>query len=68
MPEPTKKSPGIDKFLTSITGVDRKETIRANKCVTCGAGIVKFKDALSEKEYSISGMCQDCQDKMFPGV
>lgn len=24
-----------------------------------------FKDALSKKEYSISGLCQDCQDKVF---
>lgn len=24
-----------------------------------------FKDALSKKEYFISGLCQDCQDKMF---
>jgi len=24
-----------------------------------------FRDALSKKEYSISGLCQDCQDKVF---
>lgn len=24
-----------------------------------------FKDALSEREYRISGMCQECQDKTF---
>ena len=24
-----------------------------------------FKDELSKKEYSISGLCQDCQDKIF---
>lgn len=26
-----------------------------------------FKDALSRKEYTISGLCQCCQDKMFGG-
>jgi hypothetical protein len=25
----------------------------------------KFKDKLSKVEFSISGMCQECQDKMF---
>ena len=24
-----------------------------------------FRDELSRKEYTISGMCQDCQDMMF---
>lgn len=24
-----------------------------------------FKDALSKKEFFISGLCQDCQDEMF---
>ena len=24
-----------------------------------------FRDDLSRKEYSISGLCQDCQDKVF---
>lgn len=24
-----------------------------------------FRDSLSEKEYTISGLCQDCQDKVF---
>lgn len=24
-----------------------------------------FRDELSRKEYSISGLCQDCQDEMF---
>lgn len=30
-----------------------------------GCGPVSFRDALSKKEYSISGMCQQCQDKVF---
>lgn len=27
--------------------------------------IDEFKDALSLKEYRISGLCQECQDKIF---
>ncbi len=63
--EATEKSPEIDALLTTITGKDRVETIQANKCTTCGATDLKFKDALSTKEYTISGMCQECQDKVF---
>ncbi len=65
MAEPTKKSPQIESLLTHITGKDRPNTIRANECVTCSAVDLVFRDALSTKEYTISGMCQECQDKVF---
>ena len=43
------------------------EAIKENKCPTCSKEIKEsdFKDALSRKEYSISGLCQSCQDKVF---
>ncbi len=36
-------------------------------CPTCGAIIKEenFRNDLSKKEYSISGMCQKCQDQVF---
>lgn len=34
-------------------------------CSWCGNEIISFKDELSEKEFKISGMCQECQDKTF---
>jgi hypothetical protein len=37
----------------------------AGKCPTCGNNIGAFRDALSQKEFSISGMCQQCQDSVF---
>jgi hypothetical protein len=37
----------------------------ANLCTTCGGDADKFTDDLSEKEYSLSGMCQACQDGFF---
>ena len=39
----------------------------ANKglCPFCGEKPKGFKDALSRKEYQISGLCQDCQDNFF---
>ena len=66
--EPTIKSTGIESLLTAITGKDRGETIRAGKCTTCTAEDItsgSFRDSLSVKEYTISGMCQECQDKVF---
>lgn len=37
------------------------------KCPSCGKDMSNpsFKDELSKKEFEISGMCQDCQDKFF---
>lgn len=34
-------------------------------CPTCDKRFTDFRDAISEKEYTISGMCMDCQDSVF---
>ena len=39
--------------------------IKAGRCVTCGNSAGEFNNFLSEKEYTISGMCQACQDLVF---
>jgi len=65
MKEATQKSQGIEKTLTAITGRDRRVCVRGSTCATCGGEASKFKDALSEKEFTISGMCQKCQDQIF---
>jgi hypothetical protein len=38
-----------------------------NKVLGCGRLIqdVEFRDEVSEREYRISGLCQDCQDFVF---
>lgn len=43
------------------------EAVRANRCTSCNIPIFEtdFKDDLSKQEYSISGLCQRCQDKAF---
>jgi len=66
--EPTNKSNQIDNLLSSLFGVDRVKTISEGYCATCDTtGIVatSFRDDISRKEYSISGMCQSCQDDVF---
>ena len=43
------------------------QKINIGVCPTCSKPIwiASFRDALSRKEYSISGLCQTCQDKVF---
>lgn len=41
------------------------EAINSHKCPLCNRPIGEFRDALSRKEYNISGMCQKCQDDIF---
>jgi hypothetical protein len=65
--KPSEKSPELDEFIDQITPnlLGRRGSIESNICATCLKPIGKFKDKLSEKEYTISGMCQVCQDSIF---
>lgn len=69
MAEPSRKSPELENFLEDISG--RTTAIRADKCVKvpigCGGPATKFRDDLSKREYTISGLCQKCQDRIFGG-
>ena len=40
---------------------------REGFCATCGGEIdpEEFRDELSRREWTISGMCQKCQDEVF---
>ena len=63
--EATIKNPSIDKVLTQMMGKNRLDTVRESLCMTCDGYATEFKDEISKKEYTISGMCQDCQDRVF---
>jgi hypothetical protein len=65
MAKPTNKSPEIEKFIQDVFGTDRKKCIAEGKCAFCGKDATSFKDTLSEKEFTISGLCQKCQDKVW---
>lgn len=41
------------------------KAIEDKKCPGCKQSIGDFRDALSIKEYGISGLCQDCQDTIW---
>jgi hypothetical protein len=69
MAEPSTKQVSMEEFLKGLYGFDRCTSIRAGRCVPapigCGKEVKGFKDMLSEKEFTISGLCQECQDKIF---
>ena len=63
MATPAFKSPQMENLLETIFG--RTTAIESNKCSFCGFPAKTFDDPLSEKEYTISGLCQICQDEAF---
>lgn len=69
MAEPTKKNPEIEKLITKVSGTSRIAAIKTNRCINppigCGKPAEKFRDKLSETEFTISGFCQNCQDSLF---
>jgi len=63
-----KKHPVLQKFLDDFTQRNFGRTISETQCVTCGSTEVAhddFRDTLSRREFTISGMCQRCQDGVF---
>lgn len=64
---PSLHKPNIGKSYSIKTYPEKDEMIKQHKCADCGKKIVSsdFKDKLSKKEYECSGLCQDCQDKIF---
>jgi len=60
------KPPNPNKPMFQIVP-DLVKRIDARVCVTCPNPILDmdFRDEISIKEYGISGMCQECQDRVF---
>ena len=59
-----QRSQELDNLLNAILP-NREKALKELRCPTCGKPITLFRDALSLKEYHISGMCQECQDSVF---
>ncbi len=49
----------------ALFGCTTSEVLEQRSCVSCGLPATDFRDALSAKEYSISALCQACQDLIF---
>ena len=60
---PSDKTPEMAHFLEKTFG--RSTAILTNTCSVCKGGADEFRDDLSRREYSISDLCQKCQDSVF---
>ena len=58
---------GTKKILKMVGMKDKVDMVEHGFCPTCSKPVssLEFRDALSKKEYEISGMCQSCQDSVF---
>jgi len=54
-----------ENFAHAAYGRGIKDSQEKNICVVCGGEASDFRDEVSKKEFSISGMCQECQDFTF---
>ena len=72
MAQPRPKSPAIESLLSTMSGDNRAQAIRENRCINppfgCGGQAAEFRSPLDEQEYTISGLCQACQDKVFKDI
>ena len=63
------KSKEVKKILDStskdVFGITTQEALEKKIRVKCKKEAKEFKDTLSEKEYWISALCQNCQDEFF---
>jgi len=66
----------LDRFINILSilkkgGSAGFSAIASRSCKICQQNIIAFRDSMSEFEYSVSGICQTCQDKYIygkPGV
>ena len=63
MATPSPKAPNMEQFLENLMG--RTTAILLDYCVICRKPAENFRDELSRKEYTLSGMCQRCQSEVF---
>lgn len=59
------KEERMNQLIKELTGVDVNKSIETKICPICQEPVGEFKDKLSQKEFEISGLCQNCQDGVF---
>ena len=65
MPKSKEMENTLEGFSSVLFGTSRKESLENSICVICKGEAKEFHDPLSEYEFGISGMCQECQDNVF---
>lgn len=66
----SNKTPEMENHFNVLSSklFNRKRTVCIENqiCVTCGGDVKEFRDELSSIEYGVSGLCQLCQDSIWP--
>jgi hypothetical protein len=57
----------IEKLSTGSYQSDYANAKAAGTCIICKRPAKEFRDGLARLEYSISALCQDCQDEYLNG-
>ena len=68
MSDKIEVNPTFESVLEEVSkefAVPRSVARNNKTCVMCGGDASVFRDAVSTKEYTLSGMCQGCQDEIF---
>ncbi len=60
----TTERPG-EGLQRTLFGRSTSDAARTGLCVTCSKPVGAFKTPKAEREFRISGMCQECQDDVF---
>ena len=63
--KPEDKAESLEQLFEILFG--RTSSIQNGVCVSCKKEVTSesFRDETSLKEYTISGLCQECQDMIF---
>ena len=56
-----------EEIINAIFGSEIVKRLNNHLCPMCGQEIneLDFRDDLSKREYNISGMCKQCQEKFW---
>lgn len=65
MTQDPKNRPFTRLAAEMIGGKKALADLDADRCPTCSGPIGEFRNAISKKEFGISGMYQSCQDSVF---
>lgn len=58
----------LDGLSKLVWGRSLSESLDAGICVICGNPKGEFKDKMCEVEYTLTGMCQACQDNFYDSL
>jgi len=59
------KNRPFTQMAAAMLGEKELASLNDQRCPLCDTNDFYFRDAISEREHKISGLCQNCQDETF---